>query len=99
MGQAALLASLILLVTLAFGVSIFCGIEHQNFIDGLLNAMLVMTGLGLVNTVTTDAGKILTTIYALISAIALFSFLMILLGPLLHRLLHSLHVEKRGDKY
>ena len=87
----------VLAFTLALGVSVFCAVEHQSLIDGLLNAVMVMTGLGLVSAIGTSLGKALTGCYAIFSAIAFFSVLAILFTPLIHRLLHYFHLEAEEE--
>jgi hypothetical protein len=80
-------------VTILAGATAFHALEQFSWIDAALNAVLIMTGLGLVNTISTSAGKVFTSVYAVISAIVFFSTLAILVLPVLHRLLHKFHLE------
>ncbi len=94
--EAAGIGASMFVVTITLGVFLFCGVEHETFIDGMLNSVMVMTGLGLVKDITTQPGKVFLAGYALLSAVVFFSVLAILFSPLLHRLLHRLHLEDRN---
>jgi fumarate reductase subunit D len=73
-------------------------VEGYSWIDSFLNAVMIMTGVGTVGVVSTDAGKVLTGIYSIISTLIFFTILAIIFTPLLHRLLHRLHldVDRKG---
>jgi len=87
------LAFCLLAITLLTGTLVFHYAEHLYWIDALLNSVLIMTGLGLVSAINTGPGKVFTIFYALFSTLAFFSILAILFTPLLHRLLHRLHLD------
>jgi hypothetical protein len=63
------------------------------WIDALLNAAMILTGMGPVTPVETTGGKLFATFYALYSGIAFLTMMAIILAPLQHRLLHKFHVE------
>jgi hypothetical protein len=67
--------------------------EHFSWMDAFLNSVLIMTGLGLVNVLNTPHGKLFTAFYALFSALVFYTTLAIIVTPLLHRLLHHLHLD------
>ncbi len=64
------------------------------WIDALLNAAMILTGMGPVNAMQTDGGKLFATFYALYSGIAFLSMIAVILAPLLHRLLHHFHLDE-----
>ena len=64
------------------------------WIDALLNAAMILTGMGPVNAMQTDSGKLFSTFYALYSGIAFLSIIAVILAPLLHRLLHHFHLDE-----
>lgn len=84
----------LLVFTLAIGTAVFHYAEHFSWIDAFLNSVMIMTGLGLVNSVNTSGVKIFIAFYSLCSAFVFFSILAILFTPLLHRLLHHLHLDE-----
>lgn len=87
----------LLAATLLIGTFAFHKIEGFAWLDSLLNSVMIMTGLGLTGAVTTHGGKLFTAVYAIFSTIIFFTILVILIAPVLHRLLHRLHLEvERG---
>jgi hypothetical protein len=91
-------ALLLLLVTVLIGALGFHLTEQYSWIDSVLNCVLIMTGVGTVGIINTSAGKIFTGIYSIFSTLIFFTILAIIFTPLLHRLLHKLHldVDRKG---
>ena len=89
-----LVGAAVIAFSLAVGVvgyRIFAGLA---WIDSLLNASMILGGMGPVNPLTTTAGKLFASFYALFAGIAFLATVGILLAPIAHRLLHRLHMEK-----
>ena len=63
------------------------------WIDSLLNASFILTGMGPVDPMKTVSGKLFASGYAIFSGIAFLSTIGVLLTPLVHRFLHRFHVE------
>ncbi len=86
--------------------SLFLGSAGYHFfgalpwIDALLNASMILTGMGPVDPLKTLSGKLFATFYALYSGIAFLTMVAILMAPLLHRFLHKFHLEisEEGDQ-
>ena len=51
-------------------------------------------GMGPVNQLSTDSGKLFASFYALYAGVAFLALAAVLVAPFAHRLLHSLHLEK-----
>jgi len=68
-----------------------------SWVDCLLNASMILGGMGPVDTLKTDAAKVFASFYALYSGIVLLASVGILLSPALHRVLHRFHVETDED--
>ncbi len=66
------------------------------WIDALLNAAMILTGMGPVDRMTTNSGKLFATFFALYSGIAFLSMIAVLMAPILHRFMHRFHLE---DEY
>ncbi|MEI8212922.1 MAG: hypothetical protein WCI02_12295 [Planctomycetota bacterium] len=62
--------------------------------DALLNAAMILTGMGPVNAMRTTAGKLFSTFYALYSGLAFLSMVAIILAPVLHRFMHRFHLDE-----
>ena len=79
--------------SLALGTAGYCYFGELEWVDGLLNATMILTGMGPVDRVGTTSGKLFATTYALYSGIAFLSMIAILMAPILHRFLHKFHLE------
>lgn len=64
------------------------------WIDALLNASMILTGMGPVDPMKTDAGKLFATLYALYSGIAFLTMMAVMMAPVFHRILHTFHLER-----
>src|SRR5689334_22759231 len=58
------------------------------WIDALLNASMILAGMGPVDPMQSVAGKLFASMYALYSGVAFLTTMAILLAPLAHRVLH-----------
>jgi hypothetical protein len=63
------------------------------WIDSLLNASMILAGMGPVDPIRSTAAKLFASFYALYSGIAFLTMVAILMAPLLHRFLHKFHLE------
>ena len=86
-------ASIMLTVTILMGALVYHGVERLAWVDSFMNAVMIMTGLGLVDTLHSTAAKIFTIFYAVITAIVFYMVLAIIFAPLIHRFLHEFHLE------
>jgi hypothetical protein len=86
----------IVLFALAIGVLgyHFCG--RLAWIDALVNASMILGGMGPVDPITTVTGKLFESGYALFSGVAFLTSVGIFLAPALHRLIHRLHLQQPG---
>lgn len=92
------IAAILVVVTILIGAIAFHSLERLSWIDSLLNAVLIMTGLGLTVTLQTGAAKVFMGFYAIVSAIIFFTVIAILLSPLVHRFFHHFHLDlEKGE--
>ena len=89
----AALAMAVLFVSLLIGIVGYHVTEGLNWTDSLLNASMILGGMGPVNELKTEAGKIFASFYALFSGIVFLVAVGVLIAPILHRLLHQFHLE------
>jgi hypothetical protein len=86
---------LILLVfSLGVGMIGYRTLEGLSWIDSLLNASMILGGMGPVNSLQTTAGKIFASLYALYSGVVLLASVGILAAPIFHRFLHHFHLAE-----
>ncbi len=83
----------IILFSLGIGILGYHYLESLSWIDSLLNASMILGGMGPVDTLQTNAGKIFASFYALYSGIILLASVGILVTPVFHRFLHRFHLE------
>ena len=67
------------------------------WIDGLLNAAMILTGMGPVDKMESTEGKLFATFYALYSGIAFLTLVAVILAPVYHRFLHHFHMAEEDD--
>ena len=91
------LGAVVVAVSLGIGMVGYHGFEKLPWIDAFLNAAMILSGMGPVATLQTDAGKLFAGGYALFSGIALISIVGIIFAPVVHRFLHKFHLEDTDD--
>ena len=79
---------------LFIGISGYHWIDNLDWVDALLEASMILGGMGPVNPLHNDAAKIFASGYALFSGLVLIGVMGIILTPITHRLLHKFHLEK-----
>ncbi len=79
------------LVSLIVGVVGYHYLESLSWLDALLNAAMILGGMGPVDTLHTFGGKLFASFYALYSGFFLMVCGGVLLAPLFHRILHHFH--------
>jgi hypothetical protein len=84
----------IVLVALAIGVVGYHAFGRLGWLDALVNASMILGGMGPVDPISTVAGKLFESAYALFSGVAFLTSVGIFLAPALHRLIHRLHLEQ-----
>ena len=67
-------------------------LEQLTWLDSLLNASMILGGMGPVDKIETAAGKVFASIYAIYSGVILLASVGILITPIFHRFLHRFHL-------
>jgi len=83
----------VIVVALGLGMVGYHGFEKLPWVDAFVNAAMILSGMGPVATLQTDAGKIFAGCYALFSGLTLVAILGIIFAPVVHRFLHKFHLE------
>ncbi|HVB82878.1 MAG TPA: hypothetical protein VNE82_23375 [Candidatus Binataceae bacterium] len=96
MARWSLVAGIVLVGSLALGVCGYHFIEGLPWIDAMLNASMILGGMGPVDPLRSTGGKLFASFYALYSGLAIISIAGLLLAPLVHRFLHKFHLEGRA---
>ena len=88
----------LIVVSLALGIAGYHWIGGlKSWVDCLYNASMILGGMGPVDPMNNDAGKVFASMYALYSGIMLLASVGVLLSPVMHRVLHRFHLESDED--
>ena len=90
-----LLALLIIALALGIGVLGYHYFAQLPWLDALLNASMILSGMGPVDTLHKSSAKLFASVYALFSGLVFIGVASLLVAPFVHRLFHKLHVEER----
>ena len=82
-------------VALALGIAGYHWIAGFNWIDSLLEASMILAGMGPVNPLTTDYAKVFASVYALFSGLVFIGIMGVVLTPLAHRMMHKFHLDNK----
>jgi hypothetical protein len=66
---------------------------HVGWVDGFLNAAMILTGMGPVDRMETTPGKLFAAFYALYSGLAFLTMVAVLITPIYHRFIHTFNLE------
>ena len=86
------IASCLVLVVLSIGTIAYHALGGFAWIDSLLEASMILGGMGPVNPLQTTSVKLFASGYALFSGLVFIEVMGILLTPVPHRLMHKFHV-------
>ncbi len=89
------LAALIVGGWLVVGVLGYHSLAHLGWVDSIENASMIMAGMGPVDPLSNDAAKLFASAYAIFSGVVFLSTVAVLMTPVVHRLLHHFHAEKK----
>ena len=92
-GRYAILSMAIISASLGIGILGYHITEGLPWLDSLLNASMILGGMGPVDPVRTIAGKWFASFYALFSGMVLLVAVGVLIAPVFHRFLHRFHLE------
>lgn len=83
----------VLLISLGIGILGYMYFFNLAWDDALLNASMILTGMGPVNPAIDRASKIFASCYALYSGVAFLTSVAVIFAPVLHRFLHRFHMD------
>ena len=92
LGCNGLIGLLLLGFSLGIGMLGYHFLENLSWIDSLLNASMILGGMGPVSLLKTEAGKFFASFYAVYSGVILLASVGVLITPIFHRFLHHFHL-------
>lgn len=88
-----ILGSIFLIFSLTIGVIGYHHFFNIPWLDSLVNASMILTGMGPVDRAETDGAKLFSSIYAIYSGVAFLTSVAIILSPIVHRFLHQFRLD------
>lgn len=89
-----LIAILLIAAALALGIVGYHWLAGFTWVDSLLEASMILGGMGPVNPLPTEAAKIFASLYALFSGLMFIGIMGVVLSPIVHRFLHKFHIAE-----
>lgn len=83
---------------LGIGILGYHFIARFSWIDSLLNAAMILGGMGPMGNLPNDGAKLFASFYALFSGLVFISVMGIMLAPAAHRALHLFHLDDEDQK-
>jgi hypothetical protein len=92
------IAGVFLIFSLIVGTIGFHWLALQEWMDAFLNSSMLLGGMGPVGEIKTAAGKLFASFYALYAGIFFIATSALLLAPVLHRIMHRVHLEEKQSR-
>jgi hypothetical protein len=89
------IAALLILLALFIGVLGYHRIAGLSWIDALMNASMILAGMGPVNPLSGAGAKVFASVYALFSGLVFIAVMGIIFSPIVHRMLHKFHLDEQ----
>ena len=87
------IAIIIVLGSLIIGILGYHFFEGLPWIGAIVNAAMILGGMGTVDKLSTSTGKLFAAFYAIYSGIVFLIAFAVIIAPVLHRFLHRFHIE------
>lgn len=97
MGRYGLFALGLIAFSAGIGTFGYHRLAGLNWVDSFHMACMILTGMGPVSGMPDDTAKLFSSFYALYSGVAFLSITAVFFAPIIHRLLHILHIEDNRD--
>ena len=94
MAASVAIAGILVSATLSIGIAGYHWLAGFGWVDSLLEASMILGGMGPIQTLPTTGAKIFASGYALFSGLAFIAVMGIILAPITHRMLHKFHIDE-----
>ena len=91
------LALVFITLSLAAGMAGYHWLGGLGWVDSFLNASMILSGMGPVDTLTASSAKLFAGFYAIYSGLLVVATSALIFAPVMHRVLHRLHVKDEQD--
>jgi hypothetical protein len=97
LGSYLLFSLMLIAFSLGLGILGYHYFGQLDWLDSFQMSCMILTGMGPVADMATKSAKIFSSFYALYSGVAFLSIAAVFFAPIIHRLLHILHVERDNE--
>jgi uncharacterized membrane protein YciS (DUF1049 family) len=92
-----LLGAGLIVGSLVIGVCGYHWLAGLPWVDSILNASMILAGMGPVDPLSTAVAKLFASGYALFSGVMFLTSVGVLVSPIVHRFLHRFHLETDSE--
>jgi len=89
------IVAVFIVVAWGIGATGYHVLDGLPWLDAVLNAAMILTGMGPIAPMSTPSAKLFATVYALFSGVFFLTMVAVLLAPALHHFLHRFHLDLR----
>jgi len=97
MAASVIMACGLISAALFIGISGYHWIAGLGWVDSILEASMILGGMGPVNPLRTTGAKLFASGYALFSGLMFIALMGIILAPIVHRVLHKFHIDEKDQ--
>ena len=87
-----------LAICLGIGMTGYHLSTGMDWISAYHNATMILSGMGEIDHMTSNAGKIFSGTYALFSGVVFLVTIAVMISPVVHRFLHRMHIDETDEK-
>jgi len=87
----------IVAVALFLGIAGYHWIAGFGWVDSLLEASMILGGMGPINPLSSNGAKLFASAYALFSGLVFIAIMGVILSPVIHRIMHSFHIDEQRE--
>lgn len=87
----------VIAISLILGILGYHFVGKLNLLDSFYMSCMILTGMGPITDMPSAGAKIFSSFYALYSGIVFLSITAVFFTPIIHRILHILHMENDNE--
>lgn len=91
-------AFMLIFFSVVIGIAGYHHFGKLNWLDSFYMACMILTGMGPTSEMLSESAKLFSSLYALYSGVAFLSIIALFFAPVIHRVLHILHVDSQEDQ-
>ncbi len=89
----ALIGVVMIMIALGIGMIGYHHYQPMTWVDAYINASMILSGMGPVDNMKTDGGKIFAGSYALFSGLTFIAIIGVIFAPIFRRFFHKMHID------